>query len=415
MFSPTTPGFFREKINAREIKGREDARKIGPFFNDSKELMSWVNWGTKKNSTKIKPYFRRYGDGIHNIRQIKKKLEEEKKDADKLKDKSIHKRTQKILKRALEQLLRENRPIRWSFKDPRLTDFFLSGDLLSNVSTVEEEFRIFPPFTNYYSLDIALLGDKICNKPIILGAIEIEYTHEVDLLKTLLCKSLGFPLFTININDVSYGEITEEWCIKRLLETTCNSKDNRRRNYVYIHNMLYPVYLSGYESWDVGEKHQYIIFIRDDDSKKLVRYVDTLKASLSLSEDDVKLKTERKNPRDKGSITMFENEGALTGDNWKNYNPNKFFRLILKRPKRKSGNIYKFHLVLAQLLALHLDCLVGYKFDIGISNFKKDIPIWELTKIERNLSTMPKFIQHSKRFCPKRLSEPIREIMRYIS
>jgi hypothetical protein len=99
---------------------------------------------------------------------------------------------------------------------------------------------------------------------VVLGAIEIEHTHEVELLKTLLYQSLGFPLFTINISDIDYDEITEEWCIKRLTETKGTSEDQRRRNYVYIHNMLYPVYLSGYESWQLGDRHQYIIFAKNE-------------------------------------------------------------------------------------------------------------------------------------------------------
>jgi len=409
-----TEGFLKERIKSLQIKSREDARKVGPFCNAAKELMYWVNWGTKENGEKIKPYFRRYIEGTNAIHHFQQQLQKEQQENEILKERDIHKKTQEIFLSAIKKLLLSNTPIQWAFNDQRLTDFPLTGNLLSDVQTVEKEYRIKPPFIKYYDLDIALLGEKLHNKNIILGAIEIEYTHEVDLLKSLLCKSLGFPLFTINIRYEDYDEITEEWCIKRLTETKYNSDDGRRRNYVYIHNMLYPVFLTGYEEWGVGDKHQYIIFANNNDVNSLSKCIELLKTSLSLNNNDVNFCVVNRNASDKGSNTMFENEGALTGENWKEYNPNKFIRLIIKRPKAKSGNIYKFHLVLTQLLTLHFDCLVGYKFDTGQSNFDRVNPIWEVSRREHDLSEPPNFTWHKKRFCPKRISEPIREIIKYI-
>lgn len=414
-FFSTKWDYFEEEIMAIDIKSREDARSLGPFFNENKKLMCWVNWGKKKDgSHKHKPYFRNYSELNYNSkRQIREKIQREQSEIDELKKSDIHKKTQVTLKCALERLIKNNESLPWYFDNQRLTDFPLSGDFLSEVTAIEKEFVIKPLFIDSYRLDIALLGNKICNKQIILGAVEIEYSNEVELLKTLLCKALGFPLFTINIKDVRYEEITEEWCIKRLTETTSNSGDKRRRNYAYIHNMLYPVFLSEYEGWDVGEKHQYIIFAKQNDYEKLKKLISKLKETLCLNDQDVNLMPVKKNSKNQGSITLFQNEGALVG-NWENYNSEEFIRLILKRPKKKSGNIYKFHLVLTQLLALHFDCLVGYKYDIEKSNFDKDRHIWEITKTERNPNPPPNFIFNRKNFCPKRLSEPIREIMKYI-
>jgi hypothetical protein len=413
IFSPIH-GFLQEEMQAISIKSREDARKVGPFCNCGKDLMYWVNWGTKADGKKIKPYFRRYSEHERSIRHFIKLLDEEQKIVSAYKHNDIHKKTQDTLLTALQFLLNNHKPIQWSFSDDRLTDFPLSGNLLSDVVSIEKEYKIKPPFVNYYSLDIALLGPKIHNKQIILGAIEIEYKHEVDLLKTLLCKSLGFPLFTLNIGDITSDTISVDWCIKRLTETTYNSEDGRRRNYIYIHNMLYPVYLSGYSNWDIGERHQYIIFAKDKDVGKLINCLDTLRIALKLKDDDIKLMVVNKNPKDKGSITLFVNEGALVGENWEDYNPNKFVRLILRRPTDKQGDIYKFHLVLTQLLTLYIDCLVGYKFDIGKSNFDKDEHIWKISRKEINPSAPPTYVWFYKRFCPKRISEPIREILKFI-
>ncbi len=417
LFSPTSRALFSQEISALEIKGREDARKIGPFFNPERELMTWVNWGKRRNGRKVRPYFRRYSSGAKSARFFKKMLEEEQKEINRVKQDNLHKKTQILLTNILNKFLLQKKQIPWAFKDLRLTDFTLSGDLLSGVTSVDTEFRIYPPFTNYYSLDIALLGNRIQNKPMLLGAIEIEHTNEVDLLKTLLCKSLGFPLFTIDISDVSsedIEDITEAWCLDRLTETTHSSEDNRRRNYIYLHNMLYPVYLSNFEDWGLGEKHQYIIFATHEDFDRLKKEIKLLKKSLFLSDDDVRVMPFQKRADVAHSVKTIQNEGSLTGDLWESYNPNQFIRLILKRPSKKRGNIYEFHLLLTQLLTLDFDCLVGYKCENGASNHEKDDPIWEITKVIKTTNNPPNFTQIKKRFCPKRLSEPIREIMKYL-
>lgn len=405
---------MREEIEAISIKSREDARKLGPFCNSEREMYYWVNWGTKHDGKKIRPYFRRYSDKDRSFIHIRKILDDEIEIVNKYKQNSIHKKVQDVLMEALTKLIDEGKTIDWYFKDERLTDFTLSGNLLSDVTHASKEYRIKPPFVDHYSLDIALLGPKVHSKNIILGAIEIEHTHEVDMLKTLLCKALGFPLLTFNISDASIDDITEEWCINRLTETRLDSDNGRRRNYVYLHNMLYPVYLSGYEAWGLGEKHQYVIFPKEHDIDNLFKYINTLKLSLSLNDDDVKVMPVNINNNDKGSITQFENEGALAGDNWRSYNSNKFIRLILRRPEGKSGSLYKFHIILTQLLTLHIDCLVGYKHDIGKSNFDRSKPIWEVKRRELNPNAPPQYIWPHKRFCPKRISEPINEILKYI-
>lgn len=345
IFSPTE-GLLNEKIAAIDIKGREDARKLGPFCNSQMELMHWVRWYEKSNGKKVRPHFKTYGDKTHSVRHLSKVVNREIQEIESEKKLDIHKKTQEVLIKVIKRLISERKPINWAFNDIRLSDFPLAGNLLSDVVYAQKEFKISPPFTNYYQLDIALIGNVIHSKPIILGAIEIENTHEVDLLKTLLVKSLGFPLFTVDIKDVSYKEITTEWCLQRLTETTYASEDNRRRNYVYLHNMLYPVYLSNYESWEITPKHQYIIFVVEKEFENLFNRINLLKESLKLSNESVSLMPVNLNKNDKGSITQFENEGALAGPSWRKYNEKSFIRLVVERPINKRGSIYLFHLVL---------------------------------------------------------------------
>lgn len=413
LFSPTE-GLLNEKIAAIDIKGREDARKIGPFCNSNNELMQWVRWYTKSNGKKVKPHFKTYGDITHSINHLSRIIEKEFQEIESGKKLDIHKKTQEVLLKVIKKLVSERKPINWAFNDHRLSDFPLRGNLLSEVQDAQKEFIISPPFTNYYKLDIALIGEVIHSKPVMLGAIEIENTHEVDLLKTLLVKSLGFPLLTIDIKDVIYNEITEEWCLKRLTETTYDSEDKRRRNYVYLHNMLYPVFLSNFEGFEITTKHQYIIFVVEQQFEHLCNTINLLKESLKLSSESVSLMPVKLNQNDKGSITQFENEGAIAGPSWRKYNEKSFIRLVVERPVDKRGKVYLFHLVLTKLLTLHYNCLVGYKANSGKSNWDHKDAIWEVSRKHLNPHKNPKYIFEQKRFCPKRVSEPINEIISVI-
>ena len=135
---------------------------------------------------------------------------------------------------------------------------------------------------------------------------------------------------------------------------------------------------------------------------------------MNISNKSMSISPVKLNKNDKGSITLFQNEGALAGDNWKKYNSNLFYRLVVKRPIKKRGNTYIFHLVLTQLLTLHFNCLVGYKANSGKSNWDHEKTIWEITRKHLNPQKNPKYIFEKKRFCPKRVSEPINEILSVI-
>lgn len=412
IFSPIK-GFLSEEILANDIKSREDARKLGPFLDSTgNELMLWVNWGIRRDGRKIRPYFRRYADKKETERYLQVRISEEFEVLEKARSNSFHQKIQNHFVTAINKLINDQKSLNWVFSDPRMSDFPLTGNLLSGVVKAEKEYKIHPPFYNgEYRLDIALIGEKIYNKPIILGAIEIEYTHEAELLKTLICKSCGFPIFTLNVKDVTEENITEEWCMQRLRETTETSEDSRRRNYIYIHNMLYPVFLSNYEGWGLNEQHQYLVFLKDEKLSELQKLLNTLKVCLKLSNAEVNIMVVNLNPNDKGSIKMFENEGSIAGSDWQEYNSKSFLRIVMKRPKNKSGPIYKFHLSLTQLLTLRYDCLVGYKLETGHMCEDKENPIWHVKRVER-VSEKPKDnVWHKKRFCPKRVSEPVRKIL----
>lgn len=415
VYSPIS-GYLSEGILAKDIKSREDARKLGPFCDSThSEMMLWVNWGTRKDGRKIKPYFRRYADKKVAQQYFRERIQEEVTIVERTRTTHVHQKIRDCLESILNKLIEKQKAINWAYTDVRLTDFPLSGNLLSDVIRAEKEYKIRPPFCGReYRLDIALLGEKIHRKPIVLGAIEIEYTHEAELLKTLVCKSCGFPVFTLNIKDATEDEITDEWCMQRLLETSETSGNLRRRNYIYIHNMLYPVFLSNYDSWEIGEKHQYLVFITDEKLNELRGWLETLRQCLRLTKADVNIMVQNINPNDQGSKTLFENEGPIAGHDWREYNPKRFIRIILKRPREKQGPLYKYHLALTQLLTLRYDCLVGYKIQTGHMHEDKERPIWHVKRKELVSEKPIHYIWHEKRFCPKKVSEPVRKIIEFM-
>ena len=57
----------------------------------------------------------------------------------------------------------------WYYKDERLSDFPISGDLLKYVEVIEAEYKIEIKPLNLdspYIIDIVLLGPKIKNRPV---------------------------------------------------------------------------------------------------------------------------------------------------------------------------------------------------------------------------------------------------------
>ena len=298
----------------------------------------------------------------------------------------------------------------WYYKDERLSDFPISGDLLKYVEVIEAEYKIEIKPLNLdspYIIDIVLLGPKIKNERVIMGAIEIENTHEAEFLKVLVCKSLGFPLLTIDISEYTENEIDENLCRELLLETTNKNISARRRNYIYLHNLLLPIFIQKDNYFHFDDGHQYIIFMRNEkDIDSLKNFIRILKNTLNLNESNVLFAQQRINKDAVSLITMRENDIKLISDNLSEYTIDRYIRLIMDRPE-KGKNIFIFHLILCKLLALRFDCIVAYKhMRRYASNFNEEESIWAETKYNKNTSEVDK-----KRYCPKQLSEPIFKIM----
>jgi len=404
-------GFMKEEVKAMSIKSRSDARKLGPFLDKDKILVMWVSWSkpiwneSKEKYKKRKPHFRRYPTDRIN-RNLKRQFKEEIKERKKSSGESpIHKKAKLELASYLKNLLSEKRPLEWHFKDERMSDFNLNGNLLRQVVTIQEEYEYETPFGVGYKFDIALLGRSLREdkEPIILGVIELEKTNRFPILKCLISKSLGFPLVSINIEDLKLDEIDENWVRKSISESRNTAEEGQRKNYIYIHNSLYPTYMKIPKKIRKDDKHQFIIFIDDDKYEKLCGCLEYYKSLLGFSGKDlVDVGRPKLNPNDNASIRSFSNEGSIAGADWRDYNENRFIRLTMKCPSnsKEDDNLYLYHLIVARLLNCHFNTLVGYKYCRGLKNDDMENEIWEIDNLF-----------HQCRIINKQVSEPIKPII----
>lgn len=387
-------GLLKENIEAGNIKSPSDARKLGPFVDEDKLPLTWINWSKPKGKSqkKTRPYFRHYPKGEVSkgrFKTINEELEERKKFA----ESDLHKKAKETIFEYLAQQIAKKKKINWAYKDERISEFSLTGDLLSEVIDVKMEYIYSTPFGIEYRFDIALLGTKLSKEPILLGVIEIEKENRFGLLKCLLCKSLGFPLISINVENLQIEDINENWCEQSIKETTISSEDGLRRNYIYIHNFLYTLYTNIPQDIRKDDKHQYIIFSSNTDYEKLYEYLVKYKKLLAFNDDKIiHIHKVKLNTNEISSVSMFKNEGSIAGVDWQSYNEDKYIRITLDIPFDKKGNLYLYHIIMARLFNSHFQTLIGYKYAKGVYNEFPDKPCWEKkgNMLEETISIIPK-------------------------
>lgn len=388
-------GILTDSIIATDIKSRADARKLGPFADFQKRRLCWIRWSQIQKTGRWRRAHFRHLPKPSNLTEVRNEVLGEIERRNSAKSESErHKKAKEHLATYLRELLQTGRLIKWAFVDKRVSHFPITGDLLAEVVDVQTEYFIHTPFGKDYKLDIALLGSHIVDNPIVLGAIEIEFTHEFEMSKCLMCKALGFPMVCIDITEPCEEEFNEKWIESKLVETTQTSLDERRRNYIYIHDMLYPVYMDLPSNVDKYRRHQFIIFINDNNFDRLLKDLRGLKETLCISRNEVLIQlVPCKNEQ---MLTMLQNEGSIAGHDWSTYNPWRYIRVTLDRPINKSGLIYKYHLAMAGLLNSKYETLVGYKYRTGIHNDDPDNPIWQSSvwdkKVLKKVSVLPKHV-----------------------
>lgn len=397
-------GYLAEIIRATEIKSHAHARKLAPLVDRNKNLLYWVDWGALKKNGKPKvAHFRHYPRGSQ------RNLELEVIDEIQLRySKSIeslkHRKAKEAIYALLCEWLSENRHLPWIFKDQEISDFTLSGDLLAGAKEIRKEFPIKTPFGTDYRLDIAILGNKIGKSFILLAGIEVEFTHQFDFTKALICKSIGFPLISVDIEHLEESDINIEWARAVLTETTKSSGNGLRRNYIYVHRFLSSFFLDIPREYAPELRHQYVIFAKEHN--KIIIWLKKLRDCLGLNDTQIVISPiKNKNSQLKVQV---ENAGNLAGESWRDHNADAYVQLTADKPATKSGNLFYFHLILAKICNSELDCLVGYKYELGHIHNEGDSLYWlKYIRVDDN-----NWIH--KKLAPKRLSEPVRQILSYV-
>lgn len=400
-------GHEQELVHAHQIKSQSDARKLAPFIDTARKPMYWVGWSKPRKATgkKTRPHFSHYPHSRYSMGYFRS-VEEEVSERKKFAESPVHKTAKDSLHAHLCDLLSRRADLRWAFKDERVSEFPLTGNLLAGVEAIEKEYVYKTSFGFEYKFDIALLGPQLSKSKerLLLGAVELEKENRFGMLKCLVCKALGFPMTTVNLEGLKAEDISDAWVRSALTETTATSEDGLRRNYVYVHNALYPVYMDMPDHVRGDDRHQFIVFCKEGDYLRLNHCLEKYRERLGL-EKEILIDHPRIKPGNAQSEKMFINEGSIAGANWRDYNEEHYFRIQMKVPVSKQGPLYLFHIVLSRLLNSHFDTLCGYKPARRQQNSQPDNPFWTFTGSSGEEMLV----------APKQLSEHLKPVIDFLS
>ena len=390
-------GIKRETVLASDIRSREDARKLGPFVDPSGRRV--VHWRKPSFDEETRRRIRRAHFAHYPTNSEGKQFESGYLHSDTVsiendkRKETRHGLAVAAIVSALQGLMAKGMSANWAYTDPRISnDATLSGNLLQDVIeiAVEYPYRL-AAVDRSYRFDIALLGPKVGKSKAILAVIEVELTHAYDVEKCLVAKSLGFPLLSMNIDELDEDEISEAWAVETLLGRTTNRSDRRRFNFIYLHDMLAPVFLD----INFADKHEYVVFVGNGKHEFACNQLKRLKAHLGFSPDDPAILIQQIGIKNDQARKIAENEGSVAGRDWAAFNSSQYIRIVLERPRLKAGPIYLYHLQMAMLLNGCLNCLVGYKYSKGIKNKNPGEPLWNVSCREHGTTCrLPKQVSH---------------------
>lgn len=402
-------GMYVDTVSAISVRSREHYRKLWPLFDphDRRHLVTWVRPSFEGNRCVRRSHFRRLNTTEPvNLVDLAK--------AEEISRRSIveseeHRHAKKMLAETLRRFIRENRSLVWAFSDPDASDFSIKGNLLLAADTVLEEHTLEMPFGDSFRLDVAVLGPPVGSLPILLGGIEIEFGHPFDGRKALLCKSIGVPLISIDISEMSVSQMDQAWADSALSLTTAKAADGRRKTFVYLHELSYPTFCFLPDNIADSDRHQFLIFSQDTELERLKRTFDKVAKALNFSKTDVVMSIV--NAKSKQAQRMLDEAGLVVGGDWRDINSNKCLRVTLPRPKHlKDRAAILMHLIMTRILISETDALVGYKYRRAIQNVEQDEDCW----FHYHWNSAQR--QHEKiKILPKRLSEPMNNILELAS
>ncbi|WP_417548085.1 hypothetical protein [Marinobacter segnicrescens] len=403
-------GVFQTTILARGVRSREHARKLWPLVSPdgSRQMVTWVSPSFENGKLRRRSHFRVL-PAQHTFNPKAHFDDEEASRWRVVQESPEHRRAKELVADELSRRLRAGLAMPWSFKDVDSSDYPLEGNLLLGADRVANEHPLETPFGSKFRLDVAVLGPPVQAEPMVLGGVEIELGHAFDGRKALIGKSLGFPLISIDITEMTLPELTPEWAQRVLTATTRSHEQGRRQTYIYLHDLLYPLYAQLPAFLDDEQRHQFLVFADDKTLNKLVNWMNLLAEKLEYSKGTVAVAIV--NGKNDQARKMLERAGQVVGPDWRDFNDQKCLRLTLPRPKGPADlPAHRFHMTMARILLSHTDALVGYKYCNGVDNNHPEDDIWVA---KRWIANEKKFSEH--RVLPKRLADPVNRLIAVVS
>lgn len=398
-------GMFATPVAARDVHSHEHARKLWPLVTptEPRQLVTWVKPTFVLGKLKRRSHFRI----LPNSNGLRAQQFFEVEEATRYvatRESPEHLAAKNMVAEALRQRLKKGIAMPWYFKDPDSSQFHLAGNLLLGAQSINTEEPVKTVFGCSYRLDVAILSKQISKAPILLGGVEIEWEHQFDGRKALIGKSQGFPLISIDISGITLDQITPEWADAALTATTRSNDAGQRKTYIYLHDLLYPLYLQLPSGLIKESRHQFVVFAPDDDLSHLEKWAKTLQDLVGLPKTSMAVSIV--NAKSEQSRKMLENAGQVVGHDWQHVNSQQCLRLTVERPGPIDVAAHMFHLCIVNLFLLHSDSLVGYKYMTGILNEDSDEDVWQHPKWNPDTRQADYY-----RILPKRLAEPRSRIL----
>lgn len=389
-------GLFKGTMRAQDIKSREHYRNLWPLVTPEKphRLLTYVRPSFDGDELVRRSHFRLYtGKQGLNAKELFETEERERQRS--IGESPAHRKAKELIAAELQRRLDNKLGLPWSYRDESISEYSLSGNLLLGAEEITTEQVIRTPFGKQYRLDVAIKRRKILNQELVLGGIEIELGHAFDGRKALAGRTMGFPLISVDITDMTIDELTPEWASRALTDTTRSHQAGRRKTYIYLNPLLYPLYVQlPKDLLDLEPKHQFVVFANDENLDKVKQILSQARSRIGMTHKDVLISD--LNYKSKQSYSQLENLGRIAGEGWMECNDHRCLTITMKRvasPFDMDGHLV--HICIAALLAGWGDCLVGYKYRLGVYNDDPEEDVWR------------EYVKGWRRVLPKRLSVPI--------
>ncbi|VVO73827.1 hypothetical protein [Pseudomonas fluorescens] len=399
-------GLFQTPITAYEIKSREHYRKMWPLVTADKphRLVSWVSpCFNDDGKLKTRSYFRTY-TGKRGVRAADYFDSQEQARQRHIGESEEHRRAKQLIADELQRRLNAGLAMPWYYRDETISQYHLAGNLLLGANGVSQEQSIKTPFGNSYRLDVAVLGKPILRHRMVLAGIEIELGHAFDGRKALAGRSMGFPLISIDITDMSLDQLTPQWARQALTATKSSDDEGRRKTFIYLNDLLYPLYVQLPSTLIEGDdfRHQFIVFAADEHLERVKATLAKVSSVLGLESPTVLLGVV--NGKSESAAKQVANLGDIAGPDWRDFHEQRCLTITLDRPRTPQDvPIHLMHIAIAALLAGKGNALVGYKNRLGIINHRPEEDVWN----EYRRGTW-------HRTLPKRLAEPFQRYLAVI-